>query len=92
MKRVVPGELVSFLRKESTDHLTPGVERSAAGRFAFLAHTRLGTLPRSKAWNEVVSLIAAGADVETFARATTMPPTKRFRLCRTISASYGARI
>ena len=30
------GGLVSFLRKETTDQLTPGVERSAAGRFSFL--------------------------------------------------------
>jgi len=35
--RALPGELVYFLRKETPNQLTPGVERSAAGRFAFLA-------------------------------------------------------
>ena len=49
--RVLHGALVSFLRKETTVQLTPGVERSAAGRFAFLALLRkgfreLGGLPR----------------------------------------------
>ena len=46
-KRVRSGELVSFLRKETTDQLTPGVERSAAGRFAFLASSGKG-LRRSR--------------------------------------------
>ena len=41
-KRVAFGELVSFLRKETTDQLTLGVERSAAGRFAFLANCGKG--------------------------------------------------
>ena len=35
MKRVAFGELVSFLRNETTQQLTPGTEKSAAGRFAF---------------------------------------------------------
>ncbi len=43
-----------------------------------MGHTRLGTLPRSKAWGEVVGLIAAGADVETVARATINAADKAF--------------
>lgn len=35
-----------------------------------MGHTRLGTLPRSKHWREVVELIAAGADVSQVAEAT----------------------
>lgn len=35
-----------------------------------MGHVRLGLLPRSKAWKEVVGLIAAGADVSQVANAT----------------------
>ncbi len=35
-----------------------------------MGHVRLGLLPRSKAWKEVVGLIAAGADVPQVANAT----------------------
>lgn len=35
-----------------------------------MGHTRLGTLPRSKHWREVVDLLAAGADVSQIAEAT----------------------
>lgn len=31
-----------------------------------MGHVRLGTLPRSKAWKEVVGLITAGADVAQY--------------------------
>ena len=41
-KRVVHGELVYFLRKETPNQLTLGVEISAAGRFAFTARSRKG--------------------------------------------------
>lgn len=43
-----------------------------------MGHTRLGTLPRTKAWREVVGLIAAGADVETVAKATITAADKAF--------------
>jgi len=43
-----------------------------------MGHTRLGSLPRSQAWGEVVGLIAAGADVETVARATINAADKAF--------------
>lgn len=42
MKSVRSGELVSSLRKETPNQLTPGVERSAAGRFAFTPRSRKG--------------------------------------------------
>ena len=35
--RVLPGELFGFLRAQPTQPLTPGRERSPAGRFAFMA-------------------------------------------------------
>jgi len=40
MKRVAHGEFVFFLRKQRTDQLTPGAERSATARFAYLAFVR----------------------------------------------------
>lgn len=43
-----------------------------------MGHTRLGTLPRTRAWNEVVGLIAAGADIETVARATINAADRAF--------------
>ena len=36
-----------------------------------MGHQRLGTLPRSKAWNQVIALIAAGAEVADVASATS---------------------
>ena len=35
--RVLPGELFEILRKKSPNQLTPGAEKSVAGRFALLA-------------------------------------------------------
>jgi hypothetical protein len=35
-----------------------------------MGHIRLGTLPKTKKWNQVVSLIAAGADIERVAAAS----------------------
>lgn len=43
-----------------------------------MGHVRLGLLPRSKAWNEVVGLIAAGADVSQIANATINAAEKAF--------------
>ena len=45
-KRVPFGELVSFLRKEITDKLTHGAERSAAGRFAYSDSSDSGVTAR----------------------------------------------
>ena len=35
-----------------------------------MGHIRLGTLPKTQKWNQVVSLIAGGADVEQIAAAS----------------------
>src|SRR5215470_3389488 len=35
-----------------------------------MGHIRLGTLPKTQKWNQVVSLIAGGADVERIAAAS----------------------
>ncbi len=43
-----------------------------------MGHVRLGLLPRSKAWKEVVGLIAAGADVPQVANATITAAEKAF--------------
>ncbi len=43
-----------------------------------MGHVRLGLLPRSKAWKEVVGLIAAGADVPQVANATISAAEKAF--------------
>jgi transketolase len=43
-----------------------------------MGHVRLGTLPRSKAWKEVVGLITAGADVAQIANATIRAADKAF--------------
>jgi len=43
-----------------------------------MGHVLLGLLPRSKAWKEVVSLIAAGADVPQVANATITAAEKAF--------------
>ena len=43
-----------------------------------MGHVRLGLLPRSKAWKEVVGLIAAGADVPQVANATIAAAEKAF--------------
>lgn len=43
-----------------------------------MGHVRLGTLPRSKAWKEVVGLITAGADVGQIANATIRAADKAF--------------
>jgi len=42
--RVLPGELFDFLRKEPTNQLTPGAERTATGRSAFWACVRRRSL------------------------------------------------
>ena len=43
-----------------------------------MGHVRLGVLPRTKAWKEVVELIAAGADVSQIANATITAAEKAF--------------
>ncbi len=43
-----------------------------------MGHTRLGTLPRSKDWREVVELIAGGADISQVAEATIKAAEKAF--------------
>lgn len=43
-----------------------------------MGHVRLGTLPRSKAWKEVVGLITAGADAAQVANATLGAAEKAF--------------
>ena len=43
-----------------------------------MGHVRLGVLPRTKAWKEVVGLIAAGADVSQVANATINAAEKAF--------------
>lgn len=43
-----------------------------------MGHVRLGLLPRTKAWKEVVGLIAAGADVSQIANATITAAEKAF--------------
>ena len=43
-----------------------------------MGHVRLGVLPRTKAWKEVVGLIAAGADVSQVANATITAAEKAF--------------
>jgi hypothetical protein len=43
-----------------------------------MGHVRLGVLPRTKAWKEVVGLIAAGADVSQVANATIAAAEKAF--------------
>lgn len=43
-----------------------------------MGHVRLGTLPRSRAWKEVVGLITAGADVSQIANATIRAADKAF--------------
>jgi len=47
-----------------------------------MGHTRLGTLPRSKAWREVVELIAAGADASQIAQATINAAERAFSFVR----------
>ncbi|TDQ41895.1 hypothetical protein [Tepidicella xavieri] len=43
-----------------------------------MGHVRLGVLPRTKAWKEVVGLIAAGANVSQIANATITAAEKAF--------------
>ncbi|ANA33345.1 hypothetical protein C6T69_00245 [Burkholderia multivorans] len=43
-----------------------------------MGHVRLGVLPRTKAWKEVVGLIASGADVSQVANATIAAAEKAF--------------
>ena len=43
-----------------------------------MGHVRFGVLPRTKAWKEVVGLIAAGADVSQVANATINAAEKAF--------------
>lgn len=43
-----------------------------------MGHVRLGLLPRSRAWKEVVGLIVAGADVSQIANATITAADKAF--------------
>ncbi len=43
-----------------------------------MGHVRLGSLPRSRAWKEVVGLITAGADVSQIANATIRAADKAF--------------
>jgi len=43
-----------------------------------MGHVRLGVLPRTKAWKEVVGLIAAGADVSQVANATITAAEQAF--------------
>lgn len=43
-----------------------------------MGHTRLGTLPKSKLWREVVELIAVGADVAQIAEATVTAAANAF--------------
>lgn len=43
-----------------------------------MGHVRLGVLPRTKAWRDVVGLIAAGADVSQVANATITAAEKAF--------------
>lgn len=43
-----------------------------------MGHVRLGVLPRTRAWQEVVGLIAAGADVSQIANATITAAEKAF--------------
>ena len=43
-----------------------------------MGHARLGLLPRSKPWREVVGLIAAGADIGQVAQATIRAADKAF--------------
>lgn len=43
-----------------------------------MGHVRLGVLPRTRAWKEVVGLIAAGADVSQIANATITAAEKAF--------------
>lgn len=43
-----------------------------------MGHVRLGLLPRSRAWKEVVGLIVAGADVAQIANATITAAEKAF--------------
>lgn len=43
-----------------------------------MGHVRLGLLPRSRAWKEVVALITAGADVSQIANATITAAEKAF--------------
>jgi hypothetical protein len=47
-----------------------------------MGHVRLGNLPRSKAWNEVVGLIANGADVAQIADATLKAAEKAFQFLK----------
>ncbi|QLA17344.1 hypothetical protein [Desulfolutivibrio sulfoxidireducens] len=43
-----------------------------------MGHIKLGTLPRTRAWQEVVGLITAGADVSQIANATIRAADKAF--------------
>ena len=43
-----------------------------------MGHIRLGLLPRTRAWKEVVGLIVAGADVSQVAAATINAAEKAF--------------
>ena len=43
-----------------------------------MGHVRLGRLPRSKAWKDVVGLITAGADASQIANATIRAADKAF--------------
>ena len=43
-----------------------------------MGHIKLGTLPRTRAWKEVVGLITAGADVSQIANATIRAADKAF--------------
>jgi len=45
-----------------------------------MGHVRLGSLPRSRAWKEVVGLITAGADVSQIANATIRAADKAFSI------------
>ena len=47
-----------------------------------MGHVRLGNLPRTKAWKEVVSLIANGADVTQVADATLKAAEKAFQFLK----------
>jgi hypothetical protein len=43
-----------------------------------MGHVRLGTLPKTRAWKDVIALIADGADPETIAAATMKAADKAF--------------
>ncbi len=43
-----------------------------------MGHVRLGTLPKTRAWKEVVNLIADGGDIDEIAVATMKAADKAF--------------